>query len=635
MSVFDKSKWIWLSTGEGEDQYAEFRDTLHYLGGEVYIRLSCDSDYTLYINGKYVASNQYGDYEHYKIYDEICLNDYLLIGDNRIDITVYHLGVDTTSRYKLAPAGLIYEVVVDGEVECFSSIETLSRLSPTYRSGACQIISNQLGFTFEYDATSHTDEGYALSREVDKRCTFYPRPIPKQIVKDRCDISSITKLSDTRYLIDFGKQVTGLATLDIYTPISQKLTVAWGQHIADGCVRKVIYEHNFYYTYCATEGRNIFTDYMLRLSGRYLEVESEYPIDIHYIGLLPQEYEVNSIVCHIEDKLDRDIYDICLNSLKLCMMEHYVDTPWREQGLYPFDSVLQMFMGYFAFEGGNRDYVRANLSLMLNDDREDGLLSICTPCGTNLTIPCYSLYFVMAVESYASKYLDRQFAIDALPKMRRILREFDSRYDGKYLHKFEGEMMWNFYDWSEYASGSIFQNDPGIDIVINCLYLMAIDSFVKISDDEIEIARYLFIKDNLISNVRQNFWRESGYSMHLDTDIQTNVANCMAVLSGVATSEQKSVIADGLVEGRYISSSMAFDLFKYVVLMDTDLEKYKTYILDCIRRDYSVMLDAGSDTVWETMLGEKDFDGCGSLCHGWNTSPIYVYHKYGIAKVER
>ena len=632
MSVFIKSKWIWLSLGEGEDQYAEFRDTLHYVGGEAYMRLSCDSDYTLYLNGKYVASNQYGDYEHYKIYDEIPLNDYLLIGDNQIDITVYHMGVDTTSRYKLAPAGLIYEVLVDGEVECFSSIETFSRLSPTYRSGACQIISNQLGYTFEYDATKRTDEGYENSIEVAKSCTFYPRPIPKQIVRDRCAISSITKLGDTRYLIDFGRQVTGLATLDIYTPISQKLTVAWGQHIADGHVRKVIYEHNFYYTYHATEGDNTFTDYMLRLSGRYLEVESEYPIDIHYVGLLPQEYEVKTTDCHIDNSIDRQIYDICVNSLELCMMEHYVDTPWREQGLYPFDSVLQMFMGYFAFEGGNRDYVKANLSLMLNDRREDGLLSICTPCGTTLTIPSYSLYCLMAVEKYSTTFGDMQFAVDALPKLRGMLREFDARYDGKLVHKFEGKMMWNFYDWSEHASGTIFQNDTGIDMIINCLYLMAIDSFVKISDDEEEISMYLSIKDKLISTMREGFWREGGYSMYLDRDIQTNLVNCMAVLSGVATSDQLGVIVEGLVEDRYIPMSMALNLYKYVVLANVNTEKYKSYILDCIRRDYSIMLDAGSDTVWETMLGEKDFDGCGSLCHGWNTAPIYIYHRLGIAR---
>ncbi|MBR2965620.1 MAG: hypothetical protein IKC34_03620, partial [Clostridia bacterium] len=71
MKVFEKSKWIWIKEGEGPDQYADFRDTICHSGKKTVINISADSDYTLYVNGKYAASGQYGDYEHYKIYDTI------------------------------------------------------------------------------------------------------------------------------------------------------------------------------------------------------------------------------------------------------------------------------------------------------------------------------------------------------------------------------------------------------------------------------------------------------------------------------------------------------------------------------------------------------------------------------------
>ena len=35
------------------------------------------------------------------------------------------------------------------------------------------------------------------------------------------------------------------------------------------------------------------------------------------------------------------------------------------------------------------------------------------------------------------------------------------------------------------------------------------------------------------------------------------------------------------------------------------------------------MLDAGATTFWETEKGATDFDGAGSLCHGWSALPIY------------
>ena len=52
----------------------------------------------------------------------------------------------------------------------------------------------------------------------------------------------------------------------------------------------------------------------------------------------------------------------------------------------------------YAFENGNAAYARANLKLMSEDRREDGLLSICYPCGVNLTIPSFSLHFITAAK---------------------------------------------------------------------------------------------------------------------------------------------------------------------------------------------------------------------------------------------
>jgi hypothetical protein len=72
-------------------------------------------------------------------------------------------------------------------------------------------------------------------------------------------------------------------------------------------------------------------------------------------------------------------------------------------------------------------------------------------------------------------------------------------------------------------------------------------------------------------------------------------------------------------------------LKKAVITLSVD-EKYAEYVLAEIRKNYALMLDAGSDTVWETLKGESDFGRAGSLCHGWSSVPIYFYHKLGIAR---
>ena len=103
---FNDASWIWYTETEETDTYGDFIDNFNYTGGKAICRLSCDGDYVLFVNGVYVSSNQYGDFEHYKIYDNIDITDHLMIGENTIRITVWHLGI-ASSRYKPAKAGLL------------------------------------------------------------------------------------------------------------------------------------------------------------------------------------------------------------------------------------------------------------------------------------------------------------------------------------------------------------------------------------------------------------------------------------------------------------------------------------------------------------------------------------------------
>ena len=66
--------------------------------------------------------------------------------------------------------------------------------------------------------------------------------------------------------------------------------------------------------------------------------------------------------------------------------------------------------------------------------------------------------------------------------------------------------------------------------------------------------------------------------------------------------------------------------FRFDALLAADRDQYAPVILDEIDRTYGAMLDQGATTFWETILGAADFDGAGSLCHGWSALPAYYYH---------
>jgi hypothetical protein len=87
-----------------------------------------------------------------------------------------------------------------------------------------------------------------------------------------------------------------------------------------------------------------------------------------------------------------------------------------------------------------------------------------------------------------------------------------------------------------------------------------------------------------------------------------------------------------MVNGELVECSLSMKVLEYDALLNTDAEIYREYVLKEIRTNYKRMLDADSDTVWETIKGASDFRNAGSLCHGWSAIPIYIYHKLGLAK---
>ena len=71
-----------------------------------------------------------------------------------------------------------------------------------------------------------------------------------------------------------------------------------------------------------------------------------------------------------------------------------------------------------------------------------------------------------------------------------------------------------------------------------------------------------------------------------------------------------------------IAATLSTNGFIYDALLKTGA-RYKEYILNDIKNKYEKMLKSGATTFWETEKGDADFNGVGSLCHGWSALPAY------------
>ncbi len=636
--VFANAKWIWEREKAERDEYAEFLG--EFIAKErAKVRLSVDGDYALFINGIFVASNQYGDFEYYKVYDEIDISEFVRNGKNELQLLCWHFGRDNM-HYKTYQAGVIFEVEEEGEILLSSDEKTLCKKSDAYESGYNKLITTQLGDSFYYDGRKNLFEGkWHNGVLVDKLRAFFSRPNEKLRLGEKIE-AKLIKSGENRYLYDLGKELVGLPFIKFNSPKEQLVTVAYGEHIADGEVRRKVGDRDFSFEYYAKEGENDFTEYMLRLGVRYLEVFTEVPCEIS-IGVIEQYYPVEEREVEIESELDRRIYEICVRSLRLSMMEHYVDCPWREQGLYNLDSRNQMLFGYYAFKNGNTDYVRSNLELMAQDRREDNMLTICFPSGNDFTIPSFTLHFFLQVGEYIRFTSDKDFANKVYPKLCSVIKPFVENIKDGLVCKFKGACYWNFYDWTDHMDGfegggnyDDYVNAFGPDLMINLLTIMALENLQYVCEFLGQNFEYFDILAMLRRRTKECFFvKESGlYKMNKDDEVYPAFANALAVILELSVGDEAKKICSRLASGEgMIECALATKVFKFDALLKTD-ENYKDKVLAELREDFTKMLDAGATSTWETLDGEKAFNDAGSLCHGWTALPVYYFHRFGIAK---
>ena len=137
------AKWIWENASPQKDEYADFRAGFT-AGSTTVLRISADSNYAAYVNGELAAFGQYGDFPHYKVYDEVDISAFCREGENRLEIVVWYFGM-ASSVYYPGKAGVWFEVKADGEIAAESGADTgeFSVLTGTANSRFRRMISTQ------------------------------------------------------------------------------------------------------------------------------------------------------------------------------------------------------------------------------------------------------------------------------------------------------------------------------------------------------------------------------------------------------------------------------------------------------------------------------------------------------------
>lgn len=618
------ANWIWNSAKYLEDSYVEFTFEVEYQAAEVEMLIGAVNNYTLYVNNLFIDCSSYHSYPYAPVLDRLSIK--LKKGLNKFKIIAY--SYDSTGCmffYKDVPG--IYFILKDGEkVLKESNEDILSALSNQYLSEKRIQIDGQLGFKQFIDLTK-SEPVFHKSVIMDKPMNFTLRPNKKCLLLGRLD-AIIIKETDDFILVDTGKEHAGFLDFDIDSSNEQDVIISFGEHIADGQVRRLIHGRDFSFEVRLKKGNNQFLSTLKRIGARYIQINYIQPIKVNYLGIFEVEYPFIIKPREFSDELDQKIYDTSIHTLKCCYHEHFEDCPWREQSLYTLDSRLQMLAYYQAFK--NDEAVDASIDLMLNDWRKDGQLNICFPTNASLVIPSYSLYFFDIIWENYEHTKNIEILQKSTAKLDEILNSFENNMENGLVNRFDKEDYWNFYEWIWGYEGYT-PVDAKTDAVINLLYLNSliiknkINSVLKIDKDyslEISILKQR-IKDEFYDEKRMMIDFYKGGLKY------SSFINSLAISLDVVPNVKET--AKHMINDKDVAQpTLSMKYFLYDALLKTD-SSYKTFVLDDIRKTYKTMLEDGATSFYETILGEKDFGNAGSLCHGWSGAvPIIFYNRMDV-----
>jgi alpha-L-rhamnosidase len=442
--------------------------------------------------------------------------------------------------------------------------------------------------------------------------------------------------NDGVYLMfDLGREEVGHLELEIEASAGTIVDVGYGEHLDDGRVRTFVGRRNFAGRYICCEGCQRFTHRFLRWAGRYLQIQVHSGVfTLHGLALRRCDYPVEQRAeMETGHALHGRLLDVGCRTLRLCMHEHYEDTPWREQALYANDARTQALCGYYAF--GESAMPAASFTLLGQGLRDDGFLHLTAPAAPPLTIPSFTFAWMLAVRDHFLYSGDDALARAFLPQMLSMLRAFlDERRDGL-LPLRQGNGIWHFYDWSAGMSGYAdedFAQGLDADAPLNCFLILALDAVLQVCDwcGEAGAEDLAAAATELRRRVAERFWDagEDAFRTHAQAQTLTELTQALAVLAGVGDVGMRERALERMArrDSGLAGPGLSQSFYTFEALMSRK-KRFGAGVLAGIEATWGKMLDAGATTFWETIIGASDFGNAGSLCHGWSAVPVYVlYH---------
>lgn len=323
------------------------------------------------------------------------------------------------------------------------------------------------------------------------------------------------------------------------------------------------------------------------------------------------------------DKRLNSIYGISVWTQLSCMQDAYVDCPWREQAQWWGDARVQ---------AKNTFYLSADARLLARGIRQIGTQEVpngltyghAPTTAHSCILPDFSLVWILTHWDYYWQTGDVSLLKEMSERIHRVLNFFDTSRAKNGLLAYD-DRYWLFLDWCD-----IFKD--GYPTLYNLFYLWALrmaGELFSLINDKKSSTLYKKRERQLLYTIRRRlFDRErgllyGGLSWREKPVIQDSPhLQAFAVLLDLFPSTHKDVFEKGLipfVSGNREHKVVPSPFFMFYIFEALKKGGYNREVIDCIRRWWGEMVDAGSSTTWEVW---QPIRGGESMCHAWSAHPL-------------
>lgn len=439
-------------------------------------------------------------------------------------------------------------------------------------------------------------------------------------------------------IIDLKRESCGYLTFRLNASAGTCIDIVHGEHLRDGRVCGSMGRYDFGDQYICRDGLNAFTHWHRRYGARYIELHftrtGATPLAINFVGIIPVDLPLptpTEFSC--EDRLLLHIRNLAIDTLHLCMHEHYEDCPWREQAMWTYDSRMQMVFGYYVW--GNYDYVAAALDLIARSDNGSAYLAKVAPGIPDLRpIPSFTLVWPAALRELGLYSGSFDTARRHLTVMDRIIDQaLQRRDDNKHLyHSGTTPDIWNFYEWTGSLNAlDTFPQAPYNIYLYECLQAAA-DIHQALGNPQ--RSRELHeTAHNLATAIEKTFWDETKgvYSALRPGEHLLDYEHIQAIMlaNNLVPPDKIPRLHHAITAGQLIPNS--FGSYRYLLdAMMNGTPATRQQISFSMDRQFEPAAFAGATSLWETFAGADDFSGNGSLCHAWSSVTPYACGKYRL-----